>query len=78
MAYRSESLAFKINGNSLVAQRPTYEELAKKVEDLEKESLELKLAKDALREGEHRFPQLFDRMTSGVAVYEAKGYSVCL
>ena len=54
MAYRSESLAFKINGNSLVAQRPTYEELAKKVEDLEKESLELKLAKDALREGEHR------------------------
>ena len=35
-------------------QKPTYEELKQRVRELEEESLELKLAKDALREGEHR------------------------
>jgi PAS domain S-box-containing protein len=51
--------------------KPTYEELEQKVRALEQIASEHKRAANALGESEERFRNLFENMSSGVAVYEA-------
>ena len=52
--------------------RSELEELRRRVVELEGLKVEHKQAEHALAESEHSFRELFDTMTSGVAVYEVK------
>ncbi len=51
--------------------KPTYEELEKRVRELEKEALYRKQAEEALPESEVRYRTLFENMSNGVAIYRA-------
>ena len=51
--------------------KPTFEELEQKVRELERIVSEHNRAEEARQEGEERFRQLFENMSSGVAIYEA-------
>ena len=51
--------------------KPTLEELEQKVRELERIVSEHNRAEEARQEGEERFRQLFENMSSGVAIYEA-------
>jgi PAS domain S-box-containing protein len=53
--------------------KPTYEELKQRIEELEKESIDLKQIEKELRKSEDRYRALFENMIDGVAVYEAQG-----
>ena len=50
--------------------KPTYEDLEQKVRELEKEVVARKKADIELQKSEERFRQLFENISSGVAVYE--------
>ena len=56
-----------------MTEKPTYEELEKKIQKLERVESVRKKAEEALRESEERYKGLFMNMGSGVAIYEVKG-----
>ncbi|MBW2330276.1 MAG: PAS domain S-box protein [Deltaproteobacteria bacterium] len=51
-----------------MAQKPTYEELEKRVKGLEKETLQRKLAEEALRESEKKYSTLVENSLIGIYV----------
>ena len=57
-----------------MVNRPTYEELVQRIEELEKEAAKHKKINEALRESEERFHILFNNMSIGVALVDKDGY----
>ena len=55
-----------------MADKPTYEELEQRVEELEKEAVEHKHVYHDLRKIDDRYRALFKNMLDGVAIYEAR------
>ena len=55
-----------------MADKPTYEELEQRVEELEKEAIEHKHVYHDLRKIDDRYRALFKNMLDGVAIYEAR------
>jgi len=51
-----------------MAEKPTYEELERKVKELEKEAANSKRAEKALRESEEKFRTLFEASTDGILI----------
>lgn len=58
----------KLRGNIPMANKPTYEELGLRVEELEKELGELKRVEEALLEGEGRYRTLIEESFDGIFV----------
>ena len=53
-----------------MAKKPTYEELKKRIEQLEEDAAERKYVKEALRESELRYRTIFDHTSDGISIYE--------
>ena len=56
-------------GNVLMAKKPTYEGLEKKVKDLQIQALDCKRAQEALRNSEAIYRGIIEYTKSGFAVY---------
>lgn len=55
-------------------KKPTYEELVKRVEELEREASERKKAEDALGENEEGLEAIFHAVGEGIAIFDMTGY----
>ena len=53
-----------------MAKKPTYEELEKRVKQLEEDAAKRKYVQEALRESELRYRTIFDHTSDGVSIYE--------
>ena len=55
-----------------MAKKPTYEELKKRIKELQKEAPKRKLIEERLRESEERHRRLFEEARDGIFVAEAE------
>jgi len=56
-----------------MAAKPTYEELKKRIKELEKESIKHKRAEEALHESEAKYRRLFEATKDGIIVTDSEG-----
>ena len=56
-----------------MAKKPVYEELARRVKELEKEALKREQAEKALRSSEVQYRKIFDSATDGLLIYDRNG-----
>ena len=56
-----------------MGRKPTYEDLEQRIEELEKEAVELKRAGAALRQGEERYRTVFDSIEEGYFEVDISG-----